>query len=82
VFSIFSFSFWIKLDKSDVNKSLFSNYEFNVNRLGENMLLKGLSQFTSVFSDLCDIHYNFCTYSFFLSHFYMKMLRFKFVNRM
>lgn len=47
VFSIFLCSVWIKFDKGEVYKSLFSNYEFNSNQLSENMLLKGLSQFIS-----------------------------------
>lgn len=47
VFYIFVFC-WIKFDKGEVYKSLFSNYEFNAKQLSENMLLQGLSQFMSV----------------------------------
>jgi hypothetical protein len=48
VFSIFLCSVWIKFDKGEVFKSLFSNYEFNTKQLSENMLLQGLSQLMSV----------------------------------
>lgn len=48
VFSIFLCSVWIKFDKGEIYKSLFSNYAFNANQLSEKMLLKGLSQFISV----------------------------------
>ena len=59
VFSIFLCSVWTKLDKGEVYKSLFSNYESNANQLSENMYLRAEVTLypcrPHLFSDLFDI---------------------------